>query len=150
MKKWLLRKTERYLEKVIEIKHSPKAIAAGFAIGTFIGILPTPGLNILIGLLVVFLLPRISKIALFAAIILWNPIVSAPSYWLSYKIGAYLFAGAPVVKYNIEILNWAYEFSRRFLVGNVIVATTFSVISYFFVKWVATEYKKHKEHKIAE
>jgi len=150
MKKWLLKKTEQYIERVIEIKHSPGAIAAGFAIGTFIGILPTPGLNILIGFLVMLLVPRISKIALFAAIIIWNPFVAAPTYWLSYKIGAYLFAGEPLVKYNLDILNKAYEFSRRFLVGNIIVASALSASSYFLVKWIATEYKKHKKHEIAE
>ena len=57
-------KFKKRLEEVLEIKTSPHSIAAGFAIGTFIAILPTFGLGLFIGIILLFIFKRISKISM--------------------------------------------------------------------------------------
>ena len=109
---------------------TPHDIASGFAIGTFIALLPTFGLSIL---LVVFLLaisPSINKPAALLALAIWNPLTQIPLYTLSYQIGELLYSGAPVLQYEFEVLNQAYLFTRRFLTGHLVLVMTITIVSY--------------------
>ena len=49
------KKIREHFSEVIKIKRSPHSIALGFAVGTFLAILPTPGFSILLGLLIVLI-----------------------------------------------------------------------------------------------
>lgn len=129
--------------------HKPEipehSIALGFAIGTFIGIfLPIPILSIPLALLIILFNKKISKLALFGAILFWNFLTLPPVYLLSYKIGKLLFNEVDVVKFNIVILDRIYNFSREFLIGNFILAVLISVASYFIVKKIVYLIRKRK------
>jgi uncharacterized protein (DUF2062 family) len=134
-----------YWHDVISIKTSPHSIAIGFAVGTFISILPTPGFNILLGLLAVFVYKGISKISLFGSMAVWNPITLFPIYLASYRIGDFLYGSVPVVRYNVVILDQIYNLSRRFLVGNVLLAVVVSVVGYFIVRFIAVWYLSRRD-----
>lgn len=134
------KRLKNHFRKIIKIKKSPHSIALGFAIGTFISILPTPGLNILIGLLVVLVYKNVNKFSLFGAIVFWNTLTMAPIYFLSYKVGNLFFGSAPVVNYNLAILNKIYYFSRRFLVGSFIMAVFVSSASYVLIRLFLINY----------
>lgn len=123
-------------------KYSAHSIAFGFAVGTFIGIIPTPGFGALLGVVTVFCFKQINKVSVFFGLAFWNYFILTPIYYLSYRIGDFLFASSPVVKYRIEWFNQAFNFSRRFLVGNLILAVTLSVISYFLVKIAVQVYRQ--------
>ena len=128
-----MNKLKAHFKRVLETKTSAHSVAAGFAIGTFIAILPTPGLSILIGTLIVLIFKDLSKYSLFGAMVFWNPLTLIPVYALSYKIGSYIFGGESVIVYKILILDQIYNFTRRFLVGNLILALTLSITSYFLI-----------------
>ena len=96
---------KHHFHEIVKIKKSPQEIALGFAIGSFIVLLPTPGFSILIGLLIMLLFTRINKFSLFAAMAVWNPLTLVPIYWLSYRIGDILFGALPVIKYDVVILD---------------------------------------------
>ncbi len=132
----MYKKIIKKFNSIIDIKDSPHSIALGFAIGTFINFLPTPGLNIILCFLVVLFYDKVNKYSLFSTILIWNPFVMAPVYFGSYALGDVLFGSAPIVKYNTLIMNTLYEFSRRYLVGNLIIAMTATVIAYFLVKFI--------------
>ncbi len=140
----LKEKLKHHFHEVMMTKKSEHSIALGFTIGTFISILPTPGFNILLGLLVVLIYKKVNKFSLFIAMAVWNTLTLIPIYWLSYKIGDLLFGSVPVVKYNIVILDQIYNFSRRFLVGNFILAVVISPLSYFIVKGLIRLYRRRK------
>ncbi|MBA3064624.1 DUF2062 domain-containing protein, partial [Candidatus Woesearchaeota archaeon] len=73
MTKKIIKKIKEHLSEIIRIKTSPHSIALGFAIGTFIAILPTLGFTYLIAIIVMLVYAKESKIALFGALLLWNP-----------------------------------------------------------------------------
>ena len=133
MLKGVKKKLSSYLSDVLSIKTSPNSVALGFAIGSFIAITPTPGFSVLIGLLIVFLFRNVSKLALFVALALWNPITVIPFHILSLKIGSILFGSFPVVEYKLSMLDQIFVFSRRYLIGNLVIASFVSIISYFVV-----------------
>jgi len=132
---------EHFLE-VAKIKKSPHSIALGFAVGTLIAVLPTPGFSIIIGLIVIAVFKNISKIALLAAMIIWNPLVQAPLYFTSFWIGDTLFKDLPIVNYDLTLLEKTYSFARRFLVGNFILAASMSLLSYFGLKFAVDRIKR--------
>lgn len=138
------KKVKEHFREVLEIKTSTHSIALGFAIGTFISMLPTPGFNILLGFLIILIFKRINKFSLFGSLVLWNPLTLFPFYFLMYKLGNLMFSSAPVIRFNIVIIDQIYNFSRRFLIANIIIAIIMSIISYFVVRMVAEKYKKRK------
>jgi uncharacterized protein len=142
MKIFFKKKLREHFREVIEVKTTPHGIALGFAIGTVIAVLPTFGLGALVGLLIVLIFKRISKISLFLAFAFWNPLILIPLTGLSYFIGNFLLQGEPVIKFKIEIINYAFIYTRRFLVGNLIVSTTAAILSYFIVLFLVKKYKK--------
>jgi uncharacterized protein len=143
-------KIKHHFHEVIRTKKSPHSIALGFAIGTFIGILPTPGLNILFGLIIILIFEKVNKFTLFFAIFFWNTLTLAPVHYLSFKIGVLLFGSAQVVKSDFVMLDFLYTFARRYLVGNLILAVTLSIASYFIVKITVNKMRVRKIIKDSE
>ena len=141
----LKEKIKHHFQEVMKVKTSPHSIALGFAIGTLIAILPTFGLGILIGVLVVLIFEKVNKFSLLLSFVVFNTFTMIPLYLLSYKIGDLIFGSSPVSKYNIVILNQIYNFSRRYLIGNLIVAIVISTISYFIVKKIVLLYIQKKK-----
>ncbi len=113
---------------------TPHNIALGLALGTFIALLPTFGFGILVAMGILFFFPHINKPATVFAFILWNPFTQIPVYMLSIHLGSFLFEGIPIVKYDIEILNQFYTFTRRFLVAHVLVSLACSLIIYLSIR----------------
>ena len=135
-------RARKYIKDVLHARTTPHSIALGFAIGTLINILPVWGLNLLLGLLVVLAFSQVSKLALFAALLFWNPLTLLPVYYASHWIGQMLFGTMPVIRYQAAYLNELFTFARGFLVGDVIMALTISLASYFIVRSVAELYQR--------
>ena len=142
MNKQFKKRVRKYIHKLAETNTTEHDIAIGFSIGTFIAIIPTPFFNIILGLLVVFIYKKVNKLALFGAMALWNPITNIPLTILSYKIGDIIFGGIAIVKYDQEIVNIILNFSRKYLLGNFIIAIVLSVVSYFVVVLLVRMYRE--------
>jgi len=133
---------KKYVKSIASIKKSPHSIALGFAVGSFIAIMPTLGTGPLIALVVLLIFTKLNKIALFGSFLIWNPLVMTSVYYLSYKIGNLVFGRAPLIAFEFSISNIIKFFSLKFLVGNTILAILVSVLSYFIIKTIAVNYQK--------
>lgn len=147
--KEIIRRSKHYLKVVVSLRSTPENIALSFAIGTFIAIIPMFGVGILIGLLIAIMFKKLNKIALMLAFVVWNPLFTVPILALSGKIGDILFHGVEVMKYEIDFFNHFFTFTRRFLVGNLILDVILSVSSYFVIKKLFYWYKKRKQKRQA-
>jgi len=143
MTKKIIKRIKEYLSEVIRIKTSPHSIALGFAIGTFIAILPTLGFTYLIATIVILVYAKESKIALFGALLLWNPFVLFPIYTLSYRLGDFILSGSPAI-YPLQGIGQFRYTTLRFLIGNFIIAMLFSVTSYFILRKIVSYSRKTK------
>jgi hypothetical protein len=139
MKKKLksIKKVENYLKELVRLKKSPKSIAFGFALGTFLALLPTFSFAPVIGLALVFIFKDLNKISLFASFIIWNIFLLTPIYYLSYKLGSLILDGSSAVKLDFTFNTIFNTLSKRFLLGNIIIAITVTLISYVLVKFIA-------------
>lgn len=131
----------KHFKEIFSVRDSPHAIAAGFAIGTAIAVFPTFGLGAIVGVGVVLIFKKISKIALFSAFIVWNAFILTPLAVLEMKIGGYLLKNVHATTYRIEILNEIFVYSRDYLLGNLIVTIIATILSYFVVYYLAKKYQ---------
>ncbi|MCB9362079.1 DUF2062 domain-containing protein [Candidatus Woesearchaeota archaeon] len=134
---------KEHFHEMLRLKTTPHEIALGFAVGSFIAIMPTPGFNILLALAVIAIYNKISKVAIFGSFIIWNPLVLIPLYTGAFAIGNMIFTGEPTLIFSFEWLNAIYAFSRRFLIGITIEAFLISVAGYFIVKAIAQRWNKN-------
>jgi|GEM_PF-1089722 len=80
---------KRFIIKLVELNDTPKQIALGAAIGTFVSITPTPGLQTVIAVTLAGIF-RGNLIA--AAAMCWvsNPLTAVPICYINYIIGAFI------------------------------------------------------------
>lgn len=139
-----------YAKKIFTLRSDPRQIALGFAIGVFIGIFPTFG----IGLLLLSFLSVFIKFNIPAGIIggtlVANPLTTPFWALLSYKTGkavtGFLGMGRLIMVQNP---SWkkALSFGIDYLIGNLILSFSVSVLSYFVIRRIVEEYKARKKKR---
>jgi uncharacterized protein (DUF2062 family) len=135
-------RAKEHIKDVATLKGSSHSIAFGFSLGTLIAILPTFGFGIFIGLLLVLLFRKISKLALFASFIIWNPFVLLSIYPVNYIVGNAVLSNLQARVSGGGILNSLFEYSGKFLIGSVILAVITAAVSYLIIFLLIEGYKK--------
>ncbi len=110
----------RFTKKILETEDSPERIARGVAVGSFIAVTPTVGLQVCFALLAATI-ARGNRLAAVAMTFVLNPfIIVPPSYWYfpAYYLGAFLLGMEPV---GFARVAQAYESSKGIfqLLGNL-------------------------------
>lgn len=138
----------RYVERVREAlrktlaeEHTPRELAGSFSVGAFITMLPTLGTGLLLFVVIAFLFDRISKIALFASVVVFNPVVKWGVYVASFTLGVFLLGPVEGVQLGDVSLSAGPEIVIRLLVGNLILAVVATVVSYVVVYRLAVAYE---------
>src|SRR5690606_6733163 len=124
---------ERLFDKKLW-KPDQGTVAAGMAVGVFIGFLPTYNFQfILAGVLAYLLKVNISAAAM--GTLVTNPLTTIPIIGLQYKLGVWL-AGPPdpeeLARYH-GILRAVLGYGKPYLVGSFITASLGALIGYFAV-----------------
>lgn len=132
----------RRFGEMLRTNASPQTVAGSFAVGTFVSILPTPGLNIALLALLGARFKGLNKAAMLAAVGVWNTLVVAPLYALSFQIGEWLFGLTPVTLGTAPLPQALLSISKSFLVGNVIIAAAITAVSYILVKTAVQLYQE--------
>lgn len=121
--------TERLLKSFLE-KHTPREVAFSFSLGVFITMLPTLGIGVLFFILLAYFFARLSKIALFASVVVFNPVVKWGVYGSSFSLGQYLLGPVPGASFDSVSLSMGYDVLVRLWLGNLILAITAALIAY--------------------
>ncbi|MCB8981311.1 MAG: DUF2062 domain-containing protein [Ardenticatenaceae bacterium] len=106
--------------------------AMGFAVGTFISLLPTPGFNFALALLLASWF-RLHKATVLLSLAIWNVFVTAPFFALSYRLGNWLFPAPATTSVTAQWQAQVISFVQGFLVGNLIIAGLVTAVSYTIV-----------------
>ena len=91
----LLIRLRPVLRWIISLRSSPRAIAGGLAIGTFIAFTPTVGVQIILAVIVATCF-SMNRAASMIPVWITNPITVAPIYTLNYWIGLKVWDGPPL------------------------------------------------------
>lgn len=132
-----------FYDQFISLKGEPSQIAAGVAIGVFVGVTPTipfhTGIIVLIGLL----FRQNITAGYLGAWIISNPLTVPLFYVAQYELGRFLlgmersrFAITDYTLGNIAALGW--EILLPLLTGGILMAPFFAVPSYFIARRMIT------------
>lgn len=131
--------------KIVRANDSPPKVAAGVAVGVFLGIFPTFGLGIVLAVLFAFIF-RINKAAAFAGSLIMNPLTT-PFFWaLSAVLGGTLIGTERDL--ILEELRTGRIFKAigpafyAYMLGNIIISAVFAVVSYFVTLEIIRRHKK--------
>lgn len=128
--------------------HTPHQVGASFGVGVFLTALPTLGLGLLVFVALVAITDRISKIALFASVVVLNPAVKPAVYLGSYRLGDTVLGSGPVLAsgsvgpFGGGALDTAADATLRLLVGNLLLAVLLALVGYVLVRRLTVEYRR--------
>ncbi|MHC4878896.1 MAG: DUF2062 domain-containing protein [Planctomycetota bacterium] len=140
------------LRRIVGLDDTPHNIALGTAIGMFIGLTPTVGVQMLTVIAFAWLVRKVltfNRIAAILTVYVTNPVTTIPIYWFNYKVGTYFVEGhitreafTAIFEYQ-SFAGWWDSVSTLFLtigapliVGSLLVATIVSIPTYPFIYWL--------------
>lgn len=134
------------LRTILMLDDTPHSIALGTAIGMFVGLTPTVGIQMAIVMMIAFLVRPLftfNKVAALLLVYISNPLTVVPLYWGCYKLGTYFVEGhvayedfARILEYHSFAEWWntatslVVEVGAPLLVGSLIVATVTAIATY--------------------
>jgi uncharacterized protein (DUF2062 family) len=132
---------ERLVKAFVE-DHSSHEVAFSFGTGVFITALPTLGTGVLVFFVLAFLFDRISKIALFASVLVLNPVVKWGVYGASYSLGRLLLGPVPGASFDSVSLSLGRDVLVRLWLGNLLLAAAFTIIGYVVALRLINEFRR--------
>lgn len=93
----LLIRMRPVLRWIIKLRSSPRAIAGGFGLGTFIAFTPTVGVQLILALLAATLF-NMNRPAASIPVWITNPVTVAPIYTFNYWLGLKVWDGPPLAE----------------------------------------------------
>lgn len=149
---WLWNAPRMLLRQILALDDTDHSKALGVAIGMFIGMTPTVGIQMAMVMVVALLTSRLfyfNRVAAILTVYISNPFTMLPLYWMNYKIGTWFVAGdvtreefAKALEYN----GWAewwdciirlfVTIGTPLIVGSLVVATVLGVLSYPLMRWL--------------
>ena len=145
----------RVYERFIQIRGKPREVALGFALGVFVGMTPTIGIQTPIAIFCAALF-KWSKLA--AAIGVWisNPLSAPIIYGITYITGAKLLRLQPVFGLHLSpswsmlkvLLLKAPQALAAMTVGGVILGLPLALLSYYLSYAAVEKYQKDVKEKL--
>lgn len=126
-------------------EHTPQEVALSFTIGVFITALPTLGVGFAIFVVLAYFFRQLSKIALFASVIILNPPVKWGVYTSSFWLGNQLLGPIPGVTLETISFSIGPDVLVRLWVGNLILATVFAVVAYVIAIRLVTRFHRNPD-----
>jgi uncharacterized protein (DUF2062 family) len=93
----LLIRLRPLLRWIVRLRSSPRAIAGGFAVGTFIAFTPTVGIQLILAVFLATIL-NLNRAASLVPVWITNPVTVAPIYTINYWLGLKLMDGPPLAE----------------------------------------------------
>ncbi len=156
-KSWAFSSLLKTYDRFVKIRGNPREIALGFALGLFVGMSPTLGIQMAIAIFI-------------AALFKWNKISAAIGVWISNPLTAPFlysltyFAGAKLLGVNNTInssgtigdtpfytmLLKAPEILWAATLGGIVLGLPVAVSGYFFAYTAVSRYQEDIKRKLAE
>ena len=149
---WLWRTPRALLRQILALEDTDHSKALGVAVGVFIGMTPTVGIQMILVLLTAALTSRLfyfNRVAALLTVYISNPLTMVPIYWFNYKVGTWFVTGdanreefARILEYNgwaewwQTILGLFVTIGTPLIVGSLVVAAACSVVSYPIMRWL--------------
>ncbi|MGD8291566.1 MAG: DUF2062 domain-containing protein [Desulfobacterales bacterium] len=146
----------RIYERLIKIRGRPREISLGFALGIFIGMTPTMGIQMPIAVFVAALF-KWSKISAAFGVWITNPFTAPFIYGITYFVGAKLL-GLKATLILPEAFTWSIikEMLKKapvifgaMTLGGILIGIPLAVLSYYLLFAAIKKYQESVKKKVA-
>ena len=144
-------KLKRVWYRLVTLKSSPRKIALGFALGTFVAFTPPICLQTVLAITLAALF-RVNPISAVAGTYVTNVFTAWPVYFLCYKVGSWVLGVEVSVPHDIQeggFLLGVLRFGRLGLtwigvefVGGLIVGIAGAIPAYFLALFAVVRYRR--------
>ena len=148
----LKKRFRNFYERFISLQGDPAPIAAGFAIGVFVGVTPTIPFHTAIILLLGFLFRQNITAAYLGSWLISNPLTIPLFYLSQYELGRFLLGMEPghfdLVDHSlgaIAALGW--KILLPLLTGGILMAPFFAVPAYFVAHRLITSIRARSKNR---
>jgi uncharacterized protein (DUF2062 family) len=143
-------KLKAFYEQFISLKGEPKSIAAGMAMGVFIGVTPTIPFHTALILLSGIIFRKNIASAVLGSLIISNPLTIPFFYISEYKLGRYLLRSdhfhIVFNDYSLwNVLSMGWRVTVPLLAGGVIIAFFFGILAYFITYRLVLAVRKNHD-----
>jgi len=139
---------EKLVAALVE-EHSPREVAMSFSVGVFLTALPTLGTGFIAFLVLAYLFKQLSKVALFASVLILNPPVKWGVYASSFWLGNKILGPVPGMTFDGVSTSMGTGLLVRLWVGNIILAVVFAAIGYVLAFRLINEYRRRQKGPVA-
>lgn len=136
-----MKKFIRNIKNIFRINDNPISIAKGFGLGSFIGMLPIPGFQVVVSLGIAQLFKANKKaaaLAVFNTNLATGPFIFAFNYWLGKQLLGFESEFTIPEKINIHFLSTIIEAGSQVMIsltlGGVITGMITGLVTFMMVK----------------
>jgi uncharacterized protein (DUF2062 family) len=145
--RYISRSLKRFYGRFLRIRGRPRETALGLALGIFIGMTPSIGIQMATAVLVAALF-KWNKISAATGVWITNPLTAPFIYSINYLIGARLleikrdYSLTPSIAGISHILHSAPEIFWALVLGGAVLGLPLAVAGYYFCYTAITRYQK--------
>ena len=148
------------LRYILLIEDTPHSIALGTAVGMFIGMTPTVGIQMIIVIIFAFLVKPLftfNRMAALITVYISNPVTMVPIYYMNYKVATVFYHGDYTIEDFRKILQyedfsgWWRTIVELFVgigvplvIGTFIVATLCAAVTYPTMRWLLKKFHRRR------
>jgi uncharacterized protein (DUF2062 family) len=134
---------ERSIKGLFKLKGEPRYVAKGFALGSFIGMMPIPGFQMLVSLAIASVL-KVHKTAAIIGVFNTNIATGAFVFAFNYWLGKTILGLSPNFnfpdKISLDFINTILlagsDVFLSMVIGGLLSGIAASVISYYFILYI--------------
>ncbi|MDA8125044.1 MAG: DUF2062 domain-containing protein [Deltaproteobacteria bacterium] len=140
----------KFYERFISLKGEPKPIAAGLAMGIFVGITPTIPFHTALIIVLGLLFKQNMTAAYFGSWLISNPVTIPILYFSQYQLGRHLLGMAPcrfeLADYSLRsIFHMGGQFLLPLLTGGMVMAFLVALPAYFISRRLIVAIRAKRE-----
>ncbi len=127
---------------ILSLDGHPGNIAAGFAVGVFIGITPLFGIHTPLAIAAAFIF-RLNQLTTITGSWLNTPFTVLPVLMASYRLGEFILGQKPRAV-SFETLDWHHlkDYATALFIGSSIIGFIAAVICYFICYWLVIRFRR--------
>lgn len=148
-------KVKEQARRVLGLNDTPHRIALAFALGVFIAFSPLLGLHFILAIILAWLF-GLNRVAVLFGALVNNPWTFTPitisSTWFGIELCCKAYEIPPINWENITFSNMAGQLKSYFfpfVLGSTLLGLLFSIVAYFLMLWMISQYRKMKKHESA-
>ncbi len=150
------------LRTILMLDDTPHRIALGAAIGMFVAMTPTVGLQMILVLLIAAVTSPLfdfNRVAALVMVYVSNPVTIVPIYWLNYRVGCLFYPSSLTWDYfeRLHAQGWwtvltavFVEIGAPLIAGSLITATVAGLLTYPLVRWLIDVVRAEAEDEEGE